>query len=202
MDSVVNFIGNHIQSSLLEAPYIDNDLIVLKVSPENLNQTLLFLRDEPKCLFVMLVSIHAVDYYKDDERFEVNYNLLSLKNNNRLVVKVRVDEKTEITSVEDLYSSATWYQREVYDLYGVKFKGAKDIRRILTDYGFKGHPLRKDFPLTGYEEVEYDAEKKAVVYKPVKLDQEFRNFDFDSGWTSAQYHFDKIAENNIDSKKS
>ncbi len=200
MDTVVNFIANNIQDLLLESPYVNNEMVVLNVAPENLKQTLLFLRDEQKCLFVMLISIHAVDYYKDENRFEVNYNLLSLKNNNRLVVKVRVDDKTEVDSIEDIYSASCWYQREVFDLFGIKFKNAKDMRRILTDYNFKGHPLRKDFPLTGYEEVEYDPEKKAVVYKPVKLDQEFRNFDFDSSWTSADYLADSIVENNLEGK--
>ena len=113
MDTVVNFIANNIQSLLLEAPKINNEMVVLNVEPENLKKTLLFLRDEQKCLFVMLVSIHAVDYYKEENRFEVNYNLLSLKNNNRLVVKVRVDDKIELDSIEDIFSAATWYQREV-----------------------------------------------------------------------------------------
>ncbi|MBL6785367.1 MAG: NADH-quinone oxidoreductase subunit C [Rickettsiales bacterium] len=198
MNLVVKHIENHAAAIIKGSVAINNDMIVINVLPKNIEQILLFLRDEAKCLCVMLVSIHAVDYYEEEERFELNYNLLSLKNNLRVVVKVKVDEKTEVNSVEDIFSSAVWYQREVFDLFGVKFAKTNDLRRILTDYEFKGHPLRKDFPLTGYEEVEYDNEKKEVVYKPVKLDQEFRNFDFDSSWSAAEYVQEGLAKGKTD----
>ncbi|MBT4922308.1 MAG: NADH-quinone oxidoreductase subunit C [Rickettsiales bacterium] len=197
MESVVKHIKNNAASLLLSDVEMNDNMIVLHAHPRDIKELLFFLRDESKCLFVMLMSIHAVDYYQEAQRFEVNYNLLSLKHNKRLVIKLRVDDKVDISSVDDIFSSATWYQREVFDMYGVKFIGSLDDRRILTDYNFKGHPLRKDFPLTGYEEVRYDSTKKEVVYEPVKLDQEFRNFDFDSSWSAAKY----IAPAELEDKK-
>ena len=140
------------------------------------------LRDDTNSLFTMLVSICGVDFPNKEKRFEVVYNLLSLKLNERLRVVVKVAEKEKIPSIVELFNSASWYEREVYDMYGVEFLGSKDSRRILTDYGFTHHPLRKDYPLTGYEEVRYDIEKKKVVYEKVKLDQEYRSFDFVSPW--------------------
>ena len=143
---------------------------------------LTFLRDDPRCLFKMLVDICGVDYPARPERFEVVYNLLSLRHNRRIRVKVATDEATPVPSAVGVYSAANWYERETWDLYGVLFADHPDLRRILTDYGFEGHPMRKDFPLTGYVEVRYDDEQKRVVYEPVKLTQEFRTFDFLSPW--------------------
>jgi NADH-quinone oxidoreductase subunit C len=159
-----------------------NDEIMLLVSAKSLHGFLRGLRDDTNYLFTMLVSICGVDYPHLDKRFAVVYNLLSLKNNLRVRVKVKLTEKETICSVRDLFSSASWYEREVFDMYGIKFSGDVDLRRILTDYGFKHYPLRKDFPVTGYEEVRYDIEKQEVVYEPVKLDQEYRNFDYLSPW--------------------
>jgi NADH-quinone oxidoreductase subunit C len=141
-----------------------------------------FLRDDSNCQFKMLVDITAVDFPERDERFEVVYNLLSVSINQRIRVKVSTDETTPVPSVTPVFSTAAWFEREVWDLYGVLFNDHPDLRRLLTDYGFQGHPLRKDFPLTGYVEVRYDAEQKRVVYEPVKLTQEFRTFDFISPW--------------------
>ena len=158
------------------------DEVVLIVAPKNLLKLLRTLRDDTNCLFAMLISICGVDYPHLEKRFEVVYNLLSLKNNIRIRIKVKIGEKEEVPSAGELYNSATWYERETYDMYGIKFSDAKDLRRILTDYGFKYYPLRKDFPLTGYDEVRYDLEKKQVVYEPVSLDQEYRDFDSLSPW--------------------
>jgi len=141
-----------------------------------------FLRDDSNCQFKVLVDISGVDYPERDERFEVVYNLLSLKLNQRVRVKLRADESHPVPSITSVFSAANWYEREAWDLYGILFDDHPDLRRILTDYGFEGHPLRKDFPLTGYVEVRYDEEQKRVVYAPVKLTQEFRNFDFLSPW--------------------
>jgi NADH-quinone oxidoreductase subunit C len=140
------------------------------------------LRNDANCLFQMLIDITAVDYPERAERFEVVYNLLSLKQNQRIRVKLTTDEAKPVPSVNDVFPAAGWYEREVWDMYGVFFSDHPDLRRMLTDYGFDGHPLRKDFPLTGYVEVRYDDEQRRVVYEPVKLRQDFRSFDFLSPW--------------------
>ena len=142
----------------------------------------LMLRDDANTQFQQLVDVCGVDYPDRPERFEVNYQLLSLKHNVRLRLKVTAEEDSPVPSVVSVYPSAGWYERETYDMYGVFFSGNPDLRRILTDYGFDGHPLRKDFPMTGYVEVRYDDEQKRVVYEPVKLTQDYRNFDFLSPW--------------------
>jgi NADH-quinone oxidoreductase subunit C len=140
------------------------------------------LRDDPAIAMTQLMDICGVDYPERPHRFDVVYHLLSLRHNTRLRVKVQTDETTPVPSVVGIYSAAGWFERECWDLFGVAFAGNPDMRRILTDYGFEGHPLRKDFPLTGYVEVRYDDEQKRVVYEPVKLTQDFRNFDFLSPW--------------------
>ncbi|SNB51215.1 NADH dehydrogenase subunit C [Arboricoccus pini] len=141
-----------------------------------------FLRDDPAMLFKVLVDICGVDYPDREQRFEVVYHLLSLKHNRRLRLKVVTDEMTPVPSIVGVYSSAGWFEREAWDMYGILFADNPDLRRILTDYGFEGHPLRKDFPLTGFVEVRYDDEQKRVVYEPVKLRQDFRSWDFLSPW--------------------
>jgi NADH-quinone oxidoreductase subunit C len=143
---------------------------------------LTYLRDDPHLLFKQLVDLCGVDHPDRPERFEVVYNLLSLKHNRRIRVKVTTDETQPVPSVTSVFSSANWYERETWDLFGVYFSDHPDLRRLLTDYGFEGHPLRKDFPLTGYVELRYDEDQKRVVYEPVKLKQEFRSFDFLSPW--------------------
>jgi NADH-quinone oxidoreductase subunit C len=146
-----------------------------------------FLRDDPRCQFVNLIDITALDWPGREPRFDVVYHLLSPKQNARVRVKVGTDEATPVPSIIDVFPGADWFERETYDLYGVVFAGHPDMRRILTDYGFEGHPLRKDFPLTGFVEVRYDDELKRVVYEPVRLAQEFRNFDFLSPWEGTDY---------------
>lgn len=145
-------------------------------------RVLTFLRDDSNCLFKLLVDVCGVDYPDREERFEVVYNLLSLKHNQRVRVKLTTTEDDPVPSVSGVFKVASWFEREAWDLYGVFFSDHPDLRRILTDYGFEGHPLRKDFPLTGYVEVRYDEEQRRVVYDRVRLPQEFRNFDFLSPW--------------------
>lgn len=161
---------------------VEKGELIIHVSRAHIAEILLKLRDNPATAMNQLMDICGVDYPERPERFDVVYNLLSLKHNLRLRVKVQTDEVTPVPSVVSVYSAAGWFERECWDLYGVAFSGNPDLRRILTDYGFEGHPLRKDFPLTGYVEVRYDDEQKRVVYEPVKLVQDFRNFDFLSPW--------------------
>jgi len=146
-----------------------------------------FLRDDPACQFVSIIDVSAVDWPNREQRFDVAYHLLSPRLNQRIRLKVPTDEVTPVPSLVDVFAGANWYERETFDLYGVLFTGHPDMRRILTDYGFEGHPLRKDFPLTGFVEVRYDDEQKRVVYDKVRLAQEFRNFDFLSPWEGTDY---------------
>jgi NADH-quinone oxidoreductase subunit C len=159
----------------------------VEVEASELLDTLAFLRDDMQCQFISLIDISGVDYPSRAQRFDVVYHLLSPRHNMRIRVKVATDEDTPVPSATPVYPGADWYERETYDLYGVLFSGHPDLRRILTDYGFEGHPLRKDFPLTGFVEVRYDDEVKRVVYEPVELRQEFRNFDFQSPWEGTDY---------------
>ncbi|MGP1252990.1 MAG: NADH-quinone oxidoreductase subunit C [Kiloniellales bacterium] len=168
-----------------EVESIRGELIVW-TKPERVLDLLMQLRDDQNLLFKQLLDITAVDYPDRQHRFEVVYNLLSLKHNQRIRVKLAVEEEAVVPSAAGVFSSAIWLEREVWDLFGIFFGEHPDLRRILTDYGFEGHPLRKDFPLTGYVEVRYDEEQKRVVYEPVKLTQEFRTFDFASPWEGMQ----------------
>jgi NADH-quinone oxidoreductase subunit C len=178
-------LGEHIAKSLagdvLSTEVKLGELMVL-ARPAAIVRVLSFLRSDPQCRFTLLMDVCGVDYPEREQRFDVVYNLLSLKHNQRVRVKVMTDEATPVPSVVSVFSSAGWFERETWDLYGVFFSDHPDLRRILTDYGFQGHPLRKDFPLTGYVEVRYDQEQKRVVYEPVKLTQDFRTFDFLSPW--------------------
>ncbi len=168
--------------------------MLLHVPLNNIPQVLLFLRDDVRCQFKVLTDICGVDYPEHPQRFSVVYNLLSVKYNNRIRVKVSAGEEDLVPTATAIFSAANWYEREVWDMYGVYFSGHPDLRRILTDYGFDGHPQRKDFPLTGYVELRYDDTKKRVVYEPVKLTQEFRTFDFISPWEGAEYVTEQVRE--------
>lgn len=181
-----NFIADALSAEVIETRVETGELIVL-ARRENVAKVLMFLRDDSACLFKVLVDVCGVDYPEREDRFEVVYNLLSLRHNQRIRVKVTTDEDTPVPSVVQVYNAAGWFEREAWDLYGVMFSDHPDLRRIMTDYGFEGHPLRKDFPLTGYVEVRYDDEQKRVVYEPVQLTQDFRSFDFMSPWEGAQY---------------
>lgn len=181
------YIRKHLPEGVKSEFEFASDCLVLKVQHDYILQVLNFLRDDPRNQFKMLIDICGVDFPEREKRFEVVYNLLSLKYNQRIRVKVSVDENTPVPSAVGVYSAAGWFERETYDMYGIMFADHPDLRRILTDYGFNGHPLRKDFPLTGHVEVRYDNNLKRVVYEPVKLDQEFRNFDFLSPWEGTKY---------------
>jgi NADH-quinone oxidoreductase subunit C len=176
--------------------------LILTVYRDSIIWVLNFLRDDSGCLFKVLIDICGVDFPDRDPRFEVVYQLLSPAQNQRLMVKVETSADIPVPSVTGIFSSAGWFEREVWDMFGISFSGHPDLRRILTDYGFEGHPLRKDFPLTGYVEVRYNDEQKRVVYEPVKLTQEFRRFDFLSPWEGIEQLFsgDKKAENGEESE--
>ncbi len=156
--------------------------VTITVASDRILETLKVLRDDPNCQFAVLIDICGVDYPEREKRFDVVYHLLSPRLNQRLRVKIATDETTPVASVIAVYPAADWYEREAYDMYGIRFLGHPDLRRLLTDYGFQGYPLRKDFPLTGFVEVRYDDEAKRVIYEPVRLTQEFRDFDFESPW--------------------
>jgi NADH-quinone oxidoreductase subunit C len=161
--------------------------LTIKAEAKDIVSVVTGLRDDPRCLFCCIIDVTAVDWPERENRFDVVYHLLSPKNNIRVRVKVETDEVTPVPSIIDVFPGADWFERETYDLYGILFAGHPDMRRILTDYGFEGHPLRKDFPLTGFVEVRWDDEAKRVVYDPVRLAQEFRNFDFLSPWEGPEY---------------
>ena len=183
-DGVADALTAALGAMLLSAHEAHGELI-LTVKREAVEDALRALRDDHE--YQQLMEIAGVDYPQRAERFEVVYMLLSVTKNHRLMVKISTDEATPVPSITGLWPNAGWLEREVFDLYGVLFAGNTDLRRILTDYGFEGHPFRKDFPLTGYQEVRYSEEEKRVVYEPVKLAQDFRNFDFMSPWEGADY---------------
>lgn len=180
IDEVAPALGDVLVESRIE-----RGELTMRVQTGSIARVLTFLRDEPACQFKILVDICGVDYPERDDRFEVVYHLLSPKHNQRVRVKVTTDEATPVPSVTEVFGSALWYERETWDLYGIFFADHPDLRRLLTDYGFEGHPMRKDFPQTGYVEVRYDDEQKRVVYEPVSLRQDWRSFDFLSPWEGA-----------------
>jgi NADH-quinone oxidoreductase subunit C len=190
MDEQLKKLADHIAQSLPDAVSVFHlrlGELTLETTPSTIIELLTFLRDDAGCLFKQVIDICGVDWPERAKRFDVVYHLLSLKLNQRVRLKVQTDESTPVPSAALVYSAASWFEREAYDLYGIWFADHPDLRRILTDYGFEGHPLRKDFPLTGFVEVRWDDEQKRVVYEAVKLTQEFRSFDFLSPWEGAQH---------------
>jgi NADH-quinone oxidoreductase subunit C len=185
MDDKLKALSEHV-SAALPASVLSCDIrhgeLTCRIKREALLQVLRFLQDDPKCRFSILCDICGVDYPDRPQRFDVVYNLLSVSLNQRIRLKLETDEEQPVASATALYSSAGWWEREAWDLFGIFFSDHPDLRRILTDYGFEGHPLRKDFPLTGFVELRYDDDQKRVVYEPVRLKQEFRSFDFISPW--------------------
>jgi len=161
--------------------------LTIEVEIEDINKTILFLKTNEKCKFRQLIDITAVDYPEKERRFKLVYLLLSHENNLRLIINCNIKENISVSSISKIFPSANWMEREVFDMYGIKFTNHPDLRRILTDYGFQGHPLRKDFPLTGHNEVRYSENEKKVIYEPVKLEQNYRNFDFESPWEGTKY---------------
>ena len=166
---------------------INFEQLYIDINEEDIISTILFLKTNEKCKFRQLIDITAVDYPKKEKRFKIIYLLLSHENNFRIIINTHIDEKAIVPSITKIFPSANWMEREVFDMYGINFKDHPDLRRILTDYNFEGYPLRKDFPLTGNTEVRYSEDKKKVIYEPVKLEQEYRSFDFESPWEGTKY---------------
>src|SRR5215467_11539308 len=186
LEAISPAIGAELAGAILGHELLHGELTVTAKAGE-IVRVVQFLRDDSRCEFLSIIDITAVDWPSREHRFDVVYHFLSPTKNARVRVKIEVDETTPVASIIDVFPGANWFEREVYDLYGVLFTGHPDMRRLLTDYGFQGHPLRKDFPLTGFVEVRWDDEQKRVVYDRVRLAQEFRNFDFLSPWEGTDY---------------
>ena len=190
MDEALKDLAEYIVSERPDAVsewHVANGELTMIVSLADIEAFAKFLYDDPRLAFVNLTDICGVDWPSREKRFDVVYHLMSPRQNARIRLKVMTDEATPVPSLAGIYPAADWFEREAYDFYGIRFSGHPDLRRILTDYGFEGHPLRKDFPLTGFVEVRYDDEQKRVVYEPVRLAQQFRDFDFESPWEGTEY---------------
>jgi NADH-quinone oxidoreductase subunit C len=174
-------------SSKVNTSSINNAELLIEIDANNLIDVIQFLKSNENCKFKQLIDIAGVDYPENEKRFELVYLFLSHENNLRIKLLIKFEINQSINSITKIFPSANWMEREVFDMYGIKFKNHPDLRRILTDYGFKGHPLRKDFPLTGFNEVRYSEKDKKVIYEPVKLEQNYRNFDFESPWEGTKY---------------
>jgi NADH-quinone oxidoreductase subunit C len=186
LQNLEKLINSELSSKILKSA-ISNKELLIEISDDNLLEVIQFLKSNESCKFKQLIDIAGVDYPEKEKRFELIYLFLSHENNVRIKLLIRFEINQTINSITKIFSSANWMEREVFDMYGVKFKNHPDLRRILTDYGFKGHPLRKDFPLTGFNEVRYSEKDKKVIYEPVKLEQNYRNFDFESPWEGTTY---------------
>ena len=185
MTTLLSDLGNAVVAKMpgkQVGSVVTHDELTLTCAATDIVPVLTLLRDDERCQFEVLIDICGVDYPERAKRFDVVYHLLSPRLNQRIRVKIEADDVTPVASVNDIFPAANWYEREAYDMYGIRFSGHPDLRRLLTDYGFQGYPLRKDFPLTGHVEVRYDDDQKRVVYEPVKLTQDFRTFDFESPW--------------------
>ena len=190
MSQTLEQLESHCKAALgdtVRTSRITHGELTLDVSRDKIVDVLKFLRDDKSCLFEVLIDICGVDWPARSDRFDLVYHLLSPRLNQRIRIKLMTDETTPVPSTVGVYSASNWFEREAYDMYGILFSGHPDLRRLLTDYGFQGYPLRKDFPLTGYVEVRYDDEQKRVVYEPVELAQEFRSFDFESPWEGTRH---------------
>ena len=174
-------------SSKIKNSILENDELLIEINFQDLIEVVQFLKSNEKCKFRQLIDIAGVDYPDEEKRFQLVYLFLSHENNSRIKILLKFESDQTIISLTKIFPSANWMEREVFDMYGIKFKNHPDLRRILTDYGFKGHPLRKDFPLTGFNEVRYSEKEKKVIYEPVKLEQNYRNFDFESPWEGTDY---------------
>ena len=193
-------INSELSSKVIRSE-INFEELLIEVSPDDLVDVIKFLKFSDKLKFKQLIDIAAVDYPGEEKRFEIIYLLLSHENNIRIKILIKFETNQSISSLTKIFPSANWMEREVFDMYGIKFKNHPDLRRILTDYGFKGHPLRKDFPLTGFNEVRYSEKDKKVIYEPVKLEQNYRNFDFESPWEGTNY-IKEIKNSEKDGKKN
>ena len=186
IENVEKIINSELTTKIINS-YIKHNQIYLSINENNILDVLLFLKSNPETKFRQLIDITAVDYPENDKRFKLVYLLLSHENNLRLIINFEIKENEVVSSLTSIFPSSNWMEREVFDMYGIEFKNHPDLRRILTDYGFDGHPLRKDFPLTGHNEVRYSEEEKKVIYEPVKLEQNYRNFDYESPWEGTKY---------------
>ena len=186
LQNLEKLINSELSSKILNSA-IRNEELLIEISDNDLLEVVQFLKVNENCKFKQLIDIAGVDYPENDKRFELIYLFLSHENNTRIKLLTRFELDQTINSITKIFPSANWMEREVFDMYGIKFKNHPDLRRILTDYGFKGHPLRKDFPLTGFNEVRYSEKDKKVIYEPVKLEQNYRNFDFESPWEGTKY---------------
>ena len=187
-------INSELTSKILSSN-IKHNQIYINIEDKHLTEVILFLKTNSITKFRQLIDITAVDYPERDRRFKVVYLLLSHETNSRIIIDYNIKENEIVPSLTSIYPSANWMEREVFDMYGIEFKDHPDLRRILTDYGFEGHPLRKDFPLTGHSEVRYSEDEKKVINEPVKLEQNFRNFDYESPWEGTKYIKDEIESN-------
>ena len=186
LKSLEKLINSELSSKVLKSLIEKNELLI-EINENDLIDVIQFFKSNEKLKFRQLIDIIGVDYPDDEKRFQLVYLFLSHENNSRIKLLIKFETNQLINSITKIFPSANWMEREVFDMYGVKFKNHPDLRRILTDYGFKGHPLRKDFPLTGFNEVRYSEKEKKVVYEPVKLEQNYRNFDFESPWEGTNY---------------
>ena len=194
LENIEKIINSELASKIINSK-IKHNQIYICIDDSNLKDVLLFLKTNSHTKFRQLIEITAVDYPEREKRFKMIYLLLSHENNSRILIECNIKENEVVQSITSIYPSANWMEREVFDMYGIEFKDHPDLRRILTDYNFKGHPLRKDFPLTGHNEVRYSEEEKKVVYEPVKLEQNYRNFDYESPWEGTKYIKDEIDNN-------
>ena len=185
-------------ATAIKSSRVSFNQLSIEINAEHLSSTILYLKTNGNCKFKQLIDITAVDYPEREKRFKIIYLLLSHENNLRIIININLKEKTIIPSITKIFPSANWMEREVFDMYGITFKDHPDLRRILTDYGFKGYPLRKDFPLTGHTELRYSENKKKVVSEPVKLEQEYRNFDFGSPWEGTNYISEEVKKKETD----
>ena len=186
LEDLEKFINSELTSKINNS-FIKHDNIYLSIDHDGLIEVITFLKTNNETKFRQLIEITAVDYPENENRFKMVYLLLSHEYNQRIIIDYSIKENEVISSLTSIFPAANWMEREVFDMYGLKFKNHPDLRRILTDYGFEGHPLRKDFPLTGHNEVRYSEEQKKVIYEPVKLEQNYRNFDYESPWEGTKY---------------
>ena len=200
LQNLEKLINSELSSKIYNSSITYEELLI-EISENDLLDVVQFLKLNENCKFKQLIDIAGVDYPENDKRFELIYLFLSHENNTRIKLLIKFEINQTINSITKIFPSANWMEREVFDMYGIKFKNHPDLRRILTDYGFKGHPLRKDFPLTGFNEVRYSEKDKKVIYEPVKLEQNYRNFDFESPWEGTNY-IKEVKDLNKDGKKN
>ena len=199
LNEIEKLVNSELTSKIKKTSITFNELLI-NTSAEELINVMLFLKSHDKLKFRQLIDIAGVDYPEEEKRFSLVYLLLSHEKNTRIKVSINFEIKKKVSTITKIYPSANWMEREVFDMYGIEFIGHPDLRRILTDYNFEGHPLRKDFPLTGFNEVRYSEKEKKVIYEPVKLEQNYRDFDFDSPWEGTKY-IKELNEKNINDKK-